>query len=143
MSIDQKTLNIVERAHLVAEVVDDLTDMRLAVASAQAADYDGMSVQVLGGEDAVDRAAEHFDLPIPDDGLSSIYLRAGAVRGVGLRIYSSRTRPVPACTVPEHATTGTVLGSAAEEEHDVEVGPFTDEHGFDRTPGQWPIGGAL
>ena len=36
-----------------------------------------------------------------------------------------------------------VLGFAAEEEHVVEAYRPVDEHGYDRTPGQWPTGGAL
>ena len=36
-----------------------------------------------------------------------------------------------------------VAGFDAEWADEVEVGPFTDEHGFDRTPGQWTYGGAL
>lgn len=36
-----------------------------------------------------------------------------------------------------------VLGFDVEDAHEVTVGPFVDEHGYDRTPGQWPTGGAL
>jgi uncharacterized protein with GYD domain len=92
------TLTIVETAHLVTEIVEQLTDMGVTVHSAMAS-YD-IAVQV-ADEDDVDRVAAEFDLAT-DVTVSGNYTREGRIRGVALRAYSGRARKRHSCPACDH-----------------------------------------